>query len=138
MKKLGIIVSILMLFVLVGFSETAPPPSGYYVGGIEWDESNCSCAEPIRYDVRIVIIKISDQSLVSDSGWQLDVSEPYSYTNTTDNIGLDCGDPCYTVVVYVRIKDSSGTCCSGYSSDNVSGETLVGGSYAFPNEIVLN
>ncbi|MDZ7742586.1 MAG: hypothetical protein U5Q03_12745 [Bacteroidota bacterium] len=135
MKKLGIIVSIAMLFVFAGINKVFSQ-TDYYVNNIYWDDSNCSCSEPIQADVRIVVIDILTQTVEDDSQWIIDVSQGYDYEGNAD-IKTDCDDDCYTVVVYVRLKDSGGECCSGNDSKNATGQELVGGNWSF-GTVVLN
>jgi hypothetical protein len=65
-------------------------------------------------------------------------SKPDTYTG--DASGLrDCVDehPCYTVYVYMVYKDNTGVCCSGYTSENVTGQDLFDG-VTLQSNIILN
>lgn len=130
----------ILIFALIGMSlmsfQNAPPGVDYSVT-FGWDDSGCSCTEPITKVVRVVIIEISTGDTIVDTDFYTPHSNPEVHTGN-DDIKTDCGDPCYKVDVYVVYLNNSVPCCTGSATLNVTGELLVGTGVVFPSTITMN
>jgi hypothetical protein len=135
MKKFIYILALLGLIISTSLTSNAQVN---YSVQFDWDDSACDCNEPVTKEGRIIITEYPGGSQVDDTGWFTMTSNPYTYNGSCNGL-RDCVDehPCYTVYVFVRYKDNTGTCCSGSDSANTTGEDLFG-IFDFPNTIILN
>jgi hypothetical protein len=122
-------------FLFIGVQSANAQIDGPYQVSFGWDDSNCNCSDPVTKLVRVVITTYPGGLPVDDSDWDTPSGNPETYDGETELI--DCGEPCYTVTVFVVYLNNSVPCCSGYSSENVRGEQLDEG-YEFPDDIIMN
>ena len=136
MKKTVFIIVFMCLAIASSLSTSAQVP---YTVGFNWDDSNCSCNDPVTMEARVVLYTYPTVSLVDDSGWFSMSGLQWSYDGEATGL-RDCGDlnPCYSVYVYIQYKDNTGVCCSGSGSENTTGALLMGGQFSLSTTIILN
>lgn len=135
MKKIIFISAMMGLMVFSMYTVNAQVNYSVIFG---WNDANCDCSGTITKEGRIVIYEYPGGGFVDDTDWFTMTSNPWTHYDYASGL-RDCVDdhPCYTVYVFVRYKDSQGTCCQGSSSAYTTGQLLFGG-YNFPNTIILN
>ena len=136
MKRVYTVLLVIVCISLMSFKDVKAQDNVNFSVTFGWDDSNCSCSEPLTKEVRVIITNYPGGGTVHDSEWYTPSSNPETY-NGNDNINTDCESPCYTVSMYVRYEDNTGICCSCSASANVTGQQLVSG-YTLPYTIVMN
>lgn len=136
MKKIVFIIVLMCLAIASSLSTNAQVN---YSVTFSWDDSNCSCNEPVTKEARVYVYEYPSGNLVKDSKWFSISGSPHTYQG--DATGLrDCDDeyPCYTVYVVVRYTDNTGECCIGSEIENTTGAWLFSGYFSMANTIIMN
>ncbi len=136
MKKFVIFLSTLMLIVLItGVSVIAQTD---FCVETSWDDSECSCSEPLSGKLLRIVIVENGVGTEHDSGWFSVPSAATSYNYcSNDTIRTDCQSDCYTVYASIAYIDSNQQeCCSGAINEGATGQELVNG-FIFSNSISM-
>ncbi|MBW6461389.1 MAG: hypothetical protein K0B08_12535 [Bacteroidales bacterium] len=136
MKKIALL--IVSIFLVIAGTLSSNAQVAYHVT-FSWDDSNCSCNDPVTKEARIYIYTYPGGQLVDDTSWFSISSTPHTHDDEATGLS-DCDDPnpCYTVYVIIRYIDNTGVCCSGSGGQNTTGALLMSGNFSLSNTIILN
>jgi len=132
MKKIVGIIALMCLAIASSLPTSAQVDYTVY---FSWDDSYCSCNEPVTVYAMVIIRTYPEGDLVDMTPWYEISSSPTQIDDAAISL-QDCDEPCYNVAVVIKVEDNTGQCCYGSDNANTTGQNLKNG-YTLPYTVVL-
>jgi hypothetical protein len=117
---------IFILIALAGFMfagvQSANAQIDYDVN-ISWDDSNCSCSDPVTKYARVILTYESTSTVLDDSGWYRVYGDDDDFSSNAA-IYLDAQHT-YRLSVAIAYYSGGNVCCSGTRSELYDGDDFL-------------